>query len=189
MALNLARVGLYGSAAAGAFLFGRAGWRRAKAEQEAEGQPDLSEAIGSSLMRGIAGAGIAATGFMLAGRLGASKMASAGFMRAGAGAAGSFAKTGLRTAGALATVPYKAFKAFDRLPLIAKGAITIPAAVGISAAAMIGAKAMEQTEANATAVRDEMGGYEYQPHTVKERLLMMNASGDMVMGLHNGRHG
>lgn len=59
-------------------------------------------------------------------------------------------------------------------------------------AASIGAiaySARSNPQTNAYAERDEFGGTEYTQQPLKERLDMMHATGDMVFGMNNSRHG
>ena len=59
--------------------------------------------------------------------------------------------------------------------------------LGVSAAAWAQASAPPEYESAAAAVPDAGFDYTYGP-TLSERLAAMNGTGDVVLGLHNGRH-
>lgn len=69
-----------------------------------------------------------------------------------------------------------------------KGPMKLLAVTAASVGAVAyGARSKPQTAAYAS--RNEEGETEYSQHSVKERVGMMGAAGDMVFGMHNTRHG
>lgn len=180
MAISTAKLGLYASALAGAVGLGRLGWDRAR-----EDEADFGESAAAAGLAGASGAALAATAFMGGRMIGFSNIAKAAGTTSFRASKGAI-QTGKSVIGGI----YSGISKFNKLPFVVKGAITVPAALAISGAVMATSKAISQPGANAHAVRDNMGGYEYEDaSTVKDRLNMMQTHGDMVLGLHNSRHG
>jgi hypothetical protein len=94
------------------------------------------------------------------------------------------------TAGLAARMAYgatDAWKKAGKIPLLRSAGV-----VGLSTMIFVGTQAMVDGEfaGEAGAIPDGMGGYEYgEPGGLKSRMSAMNATGDLVLGLNNARHG
>lgn len=194
------RTGVLAAAAGGALLGGRSAWVRSRRNENM----DIEDRLAYSTMWGLTGAGVVAgTAFTAmkypsvlrglyrggaAAATGAYKVATYHPLRGFANRATAAVESGTsswlqrRAVGAGIGQGFKAYKGnAGAIGLLA----TLVAGVGAMA---YGARKNPRTRAAAS--RNEVGDTEYAtPSSVRERMGMMGAAGDMVFGLNNSRHG
>lgn len=186
---SVTAIGTMAAAAGGGVFGGLAGWR--KSGREGMDSEDRAGFTASSIVAGTAaGYGLNKIGLRRLGQMGkgmyggarlASKAAMANPVRSllNRADATSIGKKALDITGiGRKSVAFKG--AGGSMAAIAM------AAIGVGAIAY-GARSNPKT--NAYASPDGSGGTDYNTQSVKERMGLMGATGDMVFGLNNARHG
>lgn len=106
----------------------------------------------------------------------------------GYGLQGAAVGAGVGFAAIPATKLYKGFEALGKVPGGQTTALLAAAAVPVAAAAVFG---QQTPESEAAAVQGIGGTVDYSPlsGSMADRMIAMNASGDIVLGLNGQRHG
>ncbi len=184
---NWGNVGIAASAIAGAGITARIAWNRSARNKNM----DTEDRAAYSTMWGLTGTGIGLGAYGMATNPGA---ATRGLQMLGIAAKGTYKAATWNPLRSLANTAVgkrigigQGFRNFTG----ARGGVMAGLAIlagGVGAMAY-GARKNPQTTAYAS--RDQRGGgttYE-SPSSVKERMGMLGAAGDMVFGLNNARHG
>jgi hypothetical protein len=172
-------LGLIAAAGSGAAVSGYLGWRKSGKDEMG-----LDDRIGFTTSSVVAGA----TGGLALGLLGTRGIAAAGkagytvLNTARKGAMWNPAKAFLKEGHWRTNFGLKAIPEMARTPLAALAML----AVGVGAIAYTSRSNPQPT---ASASRDEYGNTSYNQQSVKERMGLLGATGDMVFGLNNIRHG
>lgn len=182
---SLSAMKMMAAVVGGAAIAGRAMWKHSAKDETMDTQ-DRVAATGSLAIGGaVAGLGLNAIGARRLASIGSGTYKTTSVLGKAVGSA-MMARPSESVMKAMGKSKY-GFGTFKALHGPTKLAAMAAATVGTIA---IGARKTDKTpRSEARGQRDEYGDTQYNTQSVKERVGMMGASGSMVFGMHNTRHG
>lgn len=177
---SLAALGTIAATMGGAAVGGMAGWRYSNRRDDFDTEDRLGFAASSTVAGGAAGLAMRSIGLRGMGRL-----ASGGYSAAATGGRLMMANPARSIMRKMGREKF-GFSTFSKTGLKA-GAMATLAVAGIAAIAY---SARSNPETQAYAAPNGYGETDYIPaSTVRDRMNLLSATGDMVFGLNNSRHG